>query len=101
MSSQLLHPKITCIEQEYPWGAQGSIETRRPAISALGGEQRMLGSIKLRTMLWTLHRWVGIGFAVLLVPISISGALLVWHDHLDALIHPSRYQVTGAGLTHP
>ena len=31
---------------------------------------------------------------MLLVPISLSGALLVWHDHLDALVNPDRYAVT-------
>ena len=31
----------------------------------------------------------------------MSGALLVWRDHLDALIHPGRYAVTGAHLAEP
>jgi uncharacterized iron-regulated membrane protein len=61
----------------------------------------MAGSIQLRTIWWTLHRWIGIGFAILLVPIAVSGALLVWHDHLDALIHPGRYHVSGAALMPP
>src|SRR5262249_51347888 len=34
------------------------------------------------------------GLAVLLIPISLSGALLVWHDHVDALVHPERYAVS-------
>ena len=38
---------------------------------------------RLRTFWWTLHRWIGIGLTVLLVPIAVSGALLVWHDPLD------------------
>ena len=56
---------------------------------------------RLRTVWWTLHRWLGIGLAILLVPIAVSGALLVWHDHLDALIHPGRYAVTGAQVVQP
>jgi uncharacterized iron-regulated membrane protein len=59
------------------------------------------GPARLRTVWWTLHRWVGIGLAVLLVPISVSGALLVWHDHLDALITPGRYAVTGTQVMQP
>jgi uncharacterized iron-regulated membrane protein len=55
----------------------------------------------MRTVLWTLHRWIGVGLAVLLVPIAVSGALLVWHDHLDAVIHPGRYAVTGAQMVQP
>lgn len=49
---------------------------------------------RLRRLWLNVHLWLGLGFAVLLVPISISGALLVWHDHLDALTNPSRYAVT-------
>jgi len=56
---------------------------------------------RLRTFWWTLHRWIGLGLTVLLVPIAVSGALLVWHDPLDALLHPSRYAVTGTQLTQP
>lgn len=50
----------------------------------------------MRTVWWTLHRWIGVGLCVLLVPIAVSGALLVWKEQLDALIHPGRYAVTGA-----
>jgi uncharacterized iron-regulated membrane protein len=56
---------------------------------------------QLRTVWWTLHRWIGIGLALLLAPIAVSGALLVWHDHLDALMHPGRYAVTGAQVVQP
>jgi uncharacterized iron-regulated membrane protein len=38
---------------------------------------------------------------VLLVPIAVSGAVLVWHDHLDAVIHPGRYAVTGTQMMQP
>ena len=56
---------------------------------------------RLRTFWWTVHRWIGLGLTVLLVPIAVSGALLVWHDPLDALLHPSRYAVTGTQLLQP
>lgn len=48
----------------------------------------------MRRIWLNIHLWLGLGFALLLVPISISGALLVWHDHLDAILNPSRYAVT-------
>ena len=54
----------------------------------------MSNAARVRAVWWTLHRWIGVGLAVLLVPISVSGALLVWHDDLDALINPGRYAVT-------
>jgi uncharacterized iron-regulated membrane protein len=56
---------------------------------------------RLRTFWWTVHRWIGLALMVLLVPIAVSGALLVWHDPLDALLHPSRYAVTGTQLVQP
>jgi hypothetical protein len=34
---------------------------------------------------WTVHRWIAFGLALLLVPIAISGALLVWRDQADTL----------------
>ena len=60
-----------------------------------------MASQRVRSALWFLHRWVGILLAVLLVPIAVSGALLVWHDELDAVIHPGRYAVTGAQMSQP
>jgi len=61
----------------------------------------MPNSTRLRTLWWRLHRWIGLGLAILLAPIAVSGALLVWHDHLDALLHPSRYAVTGVQSVQP
>jgi uncharacterized iron-regulated membrane protein len=57
-------------------------------------------NFRLRRVLVQVHLWLGIGLAVLLVPISLSGAALVWHDQFDALIHPSRYAAT-AGPSLP
>lgn len=49
---------------------------------------------RLRRLWLNIHLWLGLGLALLLVPVSLSGALLVWHDHLDALVNPGRYAVT-------
>src|SRR5262245_25947102 len=54
----------------------------------------------LRRLWRNIHLWLGAGLFLLLVPIAISGSLLVWHDHLDALINPARYAVT-QGQTQP
>ena len=51
---------------------------------------------KLRRLWLNVHLWIGVGLAALLIPISLSGGLLVWHDQVDALINPQRYAVTGA-----
>ena len=55
----------------------------------------------MRRLWLNIHLWIGLGLAVLLVPISLSGALLVWHDHLDALINPGRYAVTSGPAQQP
>jgi len=45
-----------------------------------------------------VHRWIAVGLMVLLIPISLSGAFLVWHDEIDAVVHPGRYAVTGGDV---
>ena len=58
-------------------------------------------SISARSVLWKIHRWIGVGLFVLLVPVALSGALLVYDDEFDALIHPARYATTGSALVAP
>jgi uncharacterized iron-regulated membrane protein len=59
----------------------------------------VLSHARLRR-LW-LDLWIGLGLAVLLGSMSISSALLVWHDHLDALIDPARYTVQEGSALPP
>ncbi|MDB5641625.1 MAG: hypothetical protein JWN07_942 [Hyphomicrobiales bacterium] len=56
-------------------------------------------SKRLRRTWMTVHQWLGIGLTVLIVPISLSGAALVWHDDLDRLVAPSRYAVTSGEVS--
>ncbi len=58
-------------------------------------------SISARSVLWKIHRWIGVGLFVLLVPVALSGALLVYDDEFDALIHPARYATTGSAVLPP
>src|SRR6188474_3186868 len=50
---------------------------------------------QLRRLWLNVHLWIALGLVALLVPISFSGGLLVWHDELDSLINPKRYAVSG------
>lgn len=43
-----------------------------------------------------VHKWIGLLLAILIVPLSLSGAALVWHDALDRLVSPARHAVTGS-----
>eukprot|EP01043_Picozoa_sp_COSAG02_P036739 COSAG02_NODE_2711_length_8184_cov_2.388002_6_plen_407_part_00 len=56
---------------------------------------------KLRRLWLNVHLWLGVGLALLLIPISVSGGLLVFHDEIDTLLNPKRYAVTGAEIAQP
>jgi uncharacterized iron-regulated membrane protein len=53
---------------------------------------------QLRRWWFQLHKWIGILLAVLVIPVALSGAALVWHDALDRAIHPARYATSGERL---
>ena len=54
-----------------------------------------------RVLARIMHRWIAVGLMALLIPISLSGALLVWHDEIDALLHAGSYAVTGGNVALP
>ena len=41
-----------------------------------------------------VHKWIGLLLAVLIIPISFSGAVLVWHEEIEHRIHPEHFAVT-------
>jgi len=54
---------------------------------------------RLRRFWLDVHLWLGVGLFILLVPLGVSGAFLVWHDQLDAVIHPQRFAVSEGDTT--
>lgn len=64
----------------------------------MGGQ---LSKTKLRNLWFSVHKWIGLLLAVLIIPVSFSGAALVWHDWLDAQLNPARYAVTGPAELPP
>lgn len=50
---------------------------------------------QLRRLWLNVHLWIALSLVALLVPISISSGLLVWHDEIDSVINPKRYAVSG------
>ena len=58
-------------------------------------------TIRLRRAWFQIHKWVGILLAVLIIPLSLSGAALVWHDWLDEQVNPQRYSEVSAPLLAP
>ena len=50
---------------------------------------------QLRALWLQVHKWIGLTLAVLIIPISVTGSALVWHDWLDAQLEPQRHQALG------
>jgi uncharacterized iron-regulated membrane protein len=57
--------------------------------------------IRLRRAWFQIHKWLGIVLAILIIPLSLSGAALVWSDWLDEQINPQRYPQVSAPLLAP
>src|SRR5262245_27205917 len=52
---------------------------------------------RLRRLWLDVHLWIGAGLLVLLIPLSLSGSILVWHDGLERALHPERFAISGPG----
>ena len=48
-----------------------------------------------------IHKWIGLILAIAIIPLSLSGAALVWDHALDRLVNPARHAVSGATLLAP
>jgi uncharacterized iron-regulated membrane protein len=57
--------------------------------------------IRLRRAWFQIHKWIGIFLAILIIPLSLSGAALVWHDWLDRQANPQRYPEASPELLAP
>src|SRR5215211_5306856 len=57
--------------------------------------------MRLRSLWFQLHKWLGISLAILVIPLSLSGAALVWHDWLDEQVNPQRHPAAGAATLPP
>lgn len=55
----------------------------------------------LRELWMNIHLWIGAGLLVVMIPLSISGALLVWHDPIERMVHAERFDVTDSDPTLP
>ena len=58
-------------------------------------------TLRLRSLWLSVHKWIGLLLAVLIVPISLTGSALVWHDWLDETLNPQRHAATGAPALTP
>ena len=60
-----------------------------------------MNKLAWRRTWFQVHKWIGLILAILIIPLSISGAALVWHDQLDTIVNPARYRVSGDALLAP
>ena len=54
-----------------------------------------MNTLALRRAWFQVHKWIGLVLAILIIPLSLSGSALVWHDALDRMVNPARYAVSG------
>jgi uncharacterized iron-regulated membrane protein len=59
------------------------------------------GKKQLRALWLQVHKWIGLSLAVLIIPISLTGSALVWHDWLDSKLEPQRFAELGPARLPP
>ena len=47
--------------------------------------------IGARNLWFQVHKWIGLILCLVLIPLSLSGSVLVWHDGLDRMLHGGRF----------
>ena len=57
-----------------------------------------MSKIGMRNAWFQVHKWIGLILAVAIIPLSVTGAALVWDDALDHALNPQRYATSGDGL---
>lgn len=56
---------------------------------------------RLRRFWLDVHLWLGVGLMIALIPLSVTGSILVWHDQIDRALHAQRYETTGPSASRP
>jgi len=56
---------------------------------------------RLRRLWLDVHLWIGAGLLIALMPLSVTGSILVWHDQLDRALYADRYATTGPSASRP
>lgn len=56
---------------------------------------------RLRRLWLDVHLWIGAGLLIALIPLSVTGSILVWHDALDRALYADRYATTGSSASRP
>lgn len=54
-----------------------------------------------RNVWFQVHLWLGVGLFLVLIPLGVTGSLLVWREATDRVANPARYAVTHAPASLP
>ena len=57
--------------------------------------------IGMRNAWFQVHKWIGLILAIVIIPLSVTGAALVWDDALDRVLNPQRYATSGDATVAP
>ncbi|MGL4303299.1 MAG: PepSY-associated TM helix domain-containing protein [Sphingomonas sp.] len=60
-----------------------------------------MSKIGLRNAWFQVHKWIGLTLAILIIPLSLTGAALVWDEALDHALNPQRYATSGSNTLDP
>jgi uncharacterized iron-regulated membrane protein len=54
-----------------------------------------MSRVKVRNLWFQVHKWIGLILCIVLIPLSLTGSLLVWHDGLDEMVNGQRFPGSG------
>ena len=57
--------------------------------------------LKWRRTWFSVHKWIGLILAILIIPLCVSGAALVYDEALDHALNPARYATSGTARLSP
>jgi len=60
-----------------------------------------MSKLAWRRTWFQVHKWIGLILAILIIPLSLTGAALVWDEALDHGLNPQRYAISGGTLIDP
>ena len=56
---------------------------------------------RLRATWLQVHKWIGLTLAILIIPIALTGSVLVWKSWVDQQLQPQRYASLGPATLAP
>ena len=60
-----------------------------------------MARLRLRALWRNIHLWIGLVLFLVLAPLGLTGAWLVYDDPIDALMHPQRHAAAGPAVLAP